>query len=96
MALDENFIMRTMMEISDKVATIGGKIDGFIAGQANLEAKYTSLEVRVKGVETSTETLKDKWSSVQWVVYGGMAVFSAGAGLFWVVGWPILKNKFGL
>ena len=96
MPIDENFLLSKIMDLSASVATISGKIDGFLQSQSAQQNEINSLKTRISSNEADIVDIKATHSTIRNRVLGGSAVVSAVVGAFLTFGWPILQKKIGL
>jgi len=107
MAIDENFIVDKLMELSDRnsafqrdvqrdIAQMSGKIDGFLLSQASMQNEIGGLKARITDVEADVQELKTGWSRIQNRILGGVAVITAAVGAFSTFLVPYLKRKLGI
>lgn len=107
MPQDEDFLLRELMNVKDgmrdisialatAVASINGKIDGFMQGQSAQQAEINGLKNRVSTAEADITSIKTTHSTIRNRILGGSAVVSVVVGGLMTFGWPILQKKFGL
>jgi chromosome segregation ATPase len=96
MPIDENFLLTKIMDLSESVAKISGKIDGFMQSQSAQQAEINGLKTRISSTESDIVDIKATHSTVRNRLLGASAICSAAAAAFMTFGWPILQKKFGL